>query len=594
VSKFVSQFFYLLGPESRKLPFLILIFLSASMLDLLGLSLVGPYVALVVAPEPPDSVLLEILVKAGIPQEHQILATTLGLALFAVFGIKAIAAIGIHWAIIRFSQRQQLRLRSYLMQNYQAMPYADYLRRNSSEYIFNIQVLAGEFSDIVRAFLRVICDGIVAVVIICLLAVTNVLALLLLVGVLGSVIVGYDRLFRKRMTEYGLQHNIANTRLIQGAQEGVTGFKEVRVFGCQDYFLKKVQDNARRAKYYQERKLVTQQAPWYLFEWTIVTFIVLLVIGAPLLGGDMNSLVPTLGIFGVAGLRLVSLANTLSTSLVLLRFSKEKLTRLCDDLRVLDELGTPKLNVSQESAANSLNSELSTEKFQLLTIRDLSYRYPKARVNALNGISMEVFSGESIGVVGRSGAGKTTLVDVLLGLLEPETESITFNNRPLQSKLKEWHSQVAYLPQEVFLMDDTLKRNVALGVLDSAIDEVLLRDALIRARLDEVVQHLPSGIDTTIGEDGARLSGGQRQRVALARAFYHQRSVLVMDESTSALDNETEKEIIEEIKILKGEITLIVIAHRFTTVEHCDRIYRLEHGRVVSHGRPEDVLSPIR
>ncbi len=594
MSRFFSQFFYLLGPGSRKLPFLILIFLIASMLDLLGLSLIGPYVALVVSPEPADSVFLKILVKAGLPQEHQILVTALGLTLFIVFAIKAIAAIGIHWVIIRFSQRQQLRLRSYLMRAYQALPYTEYLCRNSSEYIHNIQVLTTQFSEVVRILLRTASDGIVAIVIVCLLARTNGLALMLLVALLGSVVVGYDRLFRKNMTAYGQKYNFANTQMVQGIHEGIRGFREIRILGCEGHFLEKVEKNAHHAIRYHTRQLVTQQAPWYLLEWIMVSFIVLLVVGAPMVEKSAESLLPTLGIFGVAALRLVSLANLLSTSLIQLRFASDHLSRLTHDLRQLEQLDNLTSSATEKKASESADTASVPEKFRVLTINDLSYRYPSAKINALKDVSMQIHAGDSVGVVGRSGAGKTTLVDVLLGLLEPDTESITFNDRPLKSALEEWHSQVAYLPQEVFLMDDTLKRNVALGVADGAINEVLLRNALIRARLDEVAQQLPSGVDTAIGEHGARLSGGQRQRVALARAFYHQRRVLVMDESTSALDNETEKEIIEEIKLLKGEITLIVIAHRLTTVEHCDRIYQLEHGRVVSHGRPEDVLISIK
>jgi ATP-binding cassette, subfamily B, bacterial PglK len=593
VVSFLNQFLDLLGSERRKVPFFVLLFLIASMLDLLGLSLIGPYVSLVVDPAAAESLLATMPINLRLPQEYQPLLIVLGLALFAVFAIKAAVTIGIHWVIIRFSQGQQLRLRTYLMQAYQALSYTDYLRRNSSEYIYNIQVLTTQFSDVVRILLRATSDGVVAVVIVCLLAWTNAPALILLVTLLGTVVIGYDRLFRKNMTHYGHQFNTVNTQMVQGIHEGVEGFKEIRVLGCQGYFLKKVQDNARQASHYQARQLMTQQAPWYLLEWVMVSFVVLLVLGAPFVGKDIATLLPTLGIFGVAAMRLISLANLIATSLIQLRFAHDHISRLSNDLIDLKQAQGLSLGKDKERISSSAVGKVLPEKFHTLVINDLTYRYPNAKVDALKGINMRIHAGESVGLVGPSGSGKTTLVDVLLGLLEPKRECITFNDRPLKEALSDWHSQSAYLPQEVFLIDDTLGRNVALGVEDALIDEGRLYNALSRARLDEVVKQLSYGIDTRLGEHGARLSGGQRQRVALARAFYHQRRVLVMDESTSALDYETEKEIVEEIKQLKGEITLIVIAHRLTTVEQCDHIFQLERGRLIKQGRPGEVLNSV-
>ena len=209
----------------------------------------------------------------------------------------------------------------------------------------------------------------------------------------------------------------------------------------------------------------------------------------------------------------------------------------------------------------------------------------------LNQTSLSIRAGESIGIIGPSGSGKTTLIDLLLGLLKPEGGSISYNGDPLEKKLSKWRSQVAYLPQQVFLIDDTLKNNVALGVEEQKINEKLLLKALHKSQLAELVEQLPEGVNTFLGERGVRLSGGQRQRVALARAFYHQRSVLIMDEATSALDHETEREIVDEIKRLKGQITTIIIAHRLTTVQYCDRIYVLEEGKVVSSGTPKEMLN---
>ena len=237
-------------------------------------------------------------------------------------------------------------------------------------------------------------------------------------------------------------------------------------------------------------------------------------------------------------------------------------------------------------------SESRREHFQSLELNNLSFRYPNSLQDQLINISLKINPSETVGFIGQSGSGKTTLVDVILGLHKPEKGEIYYNGKPLSESLKDWRSQIAYLPQQVFLIDNILRCNVALGLDDESINETLIHEALRQARLTDLVKELPQGIDTLIGERGMRLSGGQRQRVALARAFYHKRNVLVMDEATSSLDQNTEDEIVEEIKHLKGKKTIIVIAHRLSTVQNCDRIYRLDKGQIVETGPPSDLLSP--
>ena len=223
-------------------------------------------------------------------------------------------------------------------------------------------------------------------------------------------------------------------------------------------------------------------------------------------------------------------------------------------------------------------------------LKSVYFSYPKSLNWVLKDISINFKSGDSIGIIGPSGSGKTSLIDVILGLLVPQEGEIVCNGKSLSEFLVEWRSQCAYLPQEVFLIDNSLRRNVALGIKDSDIDEKRLLEALRQARLYELLEQLSDGVETMLGEHGVRLSGGQRQRVALARAFYHKRNILIMDEATSSLDNETELEIVDEIKHLKGKKTMIVIAHRLSTIQHCTRIYRLENGEITDSGPPEQML----
>ena len=323
-------------------------------------------------------------------------------------------------------------------------------------------------------------------------------------------------------------------------------------------------------------------APRYLLEVVLIVFVVSLVLVTVWSGLKVDTIIPTLSLFGVAAIRLLPSANLFISGLSRIRFGSHAVKCLVQDLKKANE----QLIVKKINRRNSFNHKT----FESLKLQNVSFTYPDANFNSLNNISMNIKKGESIGIIGSSGSGKTTLIDTMLGLLEPQHGEILFNKTALQDDLYNWRANVAYLPQQVLLIDDTLRSNVAFGVLKNEIDEKQLNLAIQQARLLDLVNQLPEGVNTILGERGVRLSGGQRQRVALARAFYHDRNILIMDESTSALDNETEKEIVNEIKQLKGLKTLIVIAHRLSTVAHCDRLYCLENGSIIKEGSPEKVL----
>ncbi len=541
------------------------------MLDLAGLGLIAPYIALVTQPDSmTQGRLSELLTLLNWGGDRQALLIWLsGLIVFLFFG-KAFVVLGINNLIIRFAQNQQIRLRSRLMHAYQHLPYSLYLQRNSAEYIYSVHYLTGQFQGVLQQLLRTISDALVALVILGLLVWENAVALSLLVLLVGGTLLAYDRLFRKRMREYGIRLNQANQGMIKGVHEGLEGLKEIRILGQEPYFYQQVQRGVAEIAFNERRHQLIQNIPRALLEAVLVIFVVLLVLITLQSEASTGTLLGTLGLFGVAAIRMLPIATLLANNLTNLHFSRDGISRIYSDVQQLKEL-----------PVKSNRLAYTVESFASLKLENVQYSYPQTKQAALQNLGLEIKVGESIGLVGPSGSGKTTLVDVLLGLLEPQSGTIEFNGRPLLENLEEWRSQVAYLPQQLFLIDNSLRCNVALGEEESAIDEIRLKEALRQARLSELVEQLPQGVETILGERGIRLSGGQRQRVALARAFYHGRNVLVMDEATSALDNETEKEIVAEIQRLKGQKTMIVIAHRLTTVQHCDRIYRLEQGKIV-------------
>ncbi len=545
------------------------------------MGLIGPFLSLIINPESLNETLKEYIFYLGIPLDQKSLLSAMGIALLFTFAFKTIVAISINRYMINFCANQQIRLRAFLMQSYQSLPYTDFIRRNSSEYVSYIQDFTSRFTGVLSTLIKTLSDAIIATAIFILLAVNNPLALGLLVLLLGGSVFAYDRIFRKNMSEYGKAINFAQIKMVKGVNEGIGGLKEIRILGKQNHFHQMVDWASKDISIISAKREIITMVPRFLLEMVMVIFIVSLVLLLLFFNQNLTSFIPTLGMFGLASLRLIPMANVITTSLVQLRFGRDSISRLYIDIKSLEKI-KPKVHLKSESYKET--------SFRSLKLNKISFAYPNSNQKVLENLSLKIVAGESVGLIGPSGAGKTTLVDVILGLLEPQAGSIKYNDEPLKNNLLDWRSKVAYLPQEIFLIDDSLRANIALGEDIEQINSDRLYESLKKARLIELVDELELGVDTLLGEKGVRLSGGQRQRVALARAFYHNRNVLVMDEATSALDDKTEKEVVSAIKRLKGEKTMIIIAHRLSTVKDCDRIYRLEKGKNVDFGTPEQML----
>jgi len=561
-------------------------FIGLSLLDLIGIGLIGPYIQLILNTDGRNELTEKIIDYTGVSLELEDILLYGGLLMVFVFLTKSIVAILINKEVIRYGQNQEVRLRSFLMNAYQRLPYVEYLKRNSSEYIYSIQSLTSKFSGyILIPFIRSVGDIIVAAFIIILLAWQDIYALLVLVGLLSFVVFVYDSLFRHRMKLYGKKLNEASTCMVKNIQEGISGLKEIRILGKERYFYDNVISNAKKQAFYNLKSQLFMTSSRYLVEIALVIFVVFLVGKTIILGESLNQLAPTLGMFGVAAIRLIPIASSVSSNLVRFRYGEDTVFLLSADIKKIKDHDVNVLDVKSENIKTSTGVA-----FKNITLENINFSFPKSSTDVLKNISIKIKSGDSIGFMGASGGGKTTLINILLGLLTPTKGRVLYNGNLLNQSINEWQSNIAYLPQEIFLTDNTLKQNIALGVAEDEVDISRLHNSIQKARLSDMLSNLKDGIDTVIGEHGVRLSGGQRQRVALARAFYHNRSVLVMDESTSALDNETEQEIVQEVKLLKGSVTMIIIAHRITTLQHCDKIYEINGGETVNVNSYEDLV----
>jgi len=562
--RYINDIFKLFGNDKKRILRLFYLFVGASMVDILGLGLISPYISLI-SGDGYSNETLNSLIK-NMPPNEIIIYSSAGL--LCVFIIKSFIALVINWKIIDFSLDQQLSLRSLLMTSYQFLPYADHVEKNSASNIYHIQQLTNQYSmQVLIPILRAIGEGFIVLFIFLFLAWTNIRALATLLFLLSFSIFIYDRVFRLKIRNYGEEANKASVLMVKSIQESFVGFKEIRILGKEKYLFNIFKKNAYENAFYIKKSQIFSTIPRYMFELIIIIFVVCVVLASTLTNQNKEELASLLAIFGVASLRLIPAANLFANCLTQLRYNRDTVTRLLKDVEEIK-----KYNYDFEFKRDS--------EFKKIELNKVIFSHKNSQKISTNNVSLKITSGEMIGIIGNSGSGKTTLVDLMLGLLKPTSGTILYNEISLSNKMKEWQSQVAYLPQKAFLVDDSIRANVALGIRRKDIDETRLWDSLGKARLHEFVKNLPDGINTSVGESGDRLSGGQRQRVALARAFYYGRDVLVMDEATSALDPLTEHEIIDDISRQKGKMTVIIITHKMKNIENCDRVYKLKSGSI--------------
>jgi ATP-binding cassette subfamily C protein len=371
--------------------------------------------------------------------------------------------------------------------------------------------------------------------------------------------------------------------MLKWLQQGLGGVKETRIIGVEDFFIRAY---AKRSGPFGRSLVVHRMLsalPRYVLETTGILGLVLMTIVMFLRGADETAVLPVLGALAVAAVRVLPSTAHIIGSVSLIRFVKPSVDSLWKALEPWEGDGKHGTRLADEKP-------LPLEKE--IRLDDVAFTYPNAPRPSLDGVSITIAKGESIAFVGGSGAGKTTVVDALIGLLVPDRGSISIDGQALEGeRVQRWQRAIGYIPQTVFLSDDSIRRNIAFGVDDAGIDDVRVQRALVAARLDELTASLPEGLDTFVGERGVRLSGGQRQRIGIARALYLDPKVLVLDEATSSLDGVTEREIVDAIEHLRADRTMIVIAHRLSTVRSCDRLVFMAEGKIVDVGPWEELAA---
>ena len=401
------------------------------------------------------------------------------------------------------------------------------------------------------------------------------------VSVLGLAGGGFLSVTRGHSARWGQALHQNEGLRLQVAQEAFGGIKDILLMGRAQVFMSQFERHNVLSARAIERNSTMLALPRLSLELLAVVGLAGLVLVMLGMGRPIDALLPALGLFAAAAFRLIPSINRILASIQLVRFSRPMIDTLYEEMRLL---GTP----PSETVPAPPNPLPFTRE---LVLDGISFSYSNSERSALDGISLSIPQGASVGFVGGSGAGKSTLVDVILGLLKPTCGILMADGVDLQvkSNLRAWQDDIGYVPQSIYLSDDTLRRNIAFGVDDAEVDDEAVWSAIRAAQLEELVGELPLGLNTVVGERGVRLSGGQRQRIGIARALYHDPAILVLDEATSSLDTATERSVMEAVRALGGDKTVLIIAHRLSTVEHCDPVFRLERGRIVDSGSFVDV-----
>lgn len=597
--QYLTKVLYILRDQKKQLAVMMVVFGFVSVLEAIGIGLIGPFLTVannpnIVRETPPLASVVDFL---GLTSDTQII-TVSALVVMGIFVFKSVAYFLCKLNIYRFGYRQKQRLEAKLIYTYLNISYLFHLNSNSSSMISNLVFESMQFTvNSLIPLLEIVANTFVVVLLLGLLAVTDISLLLMALAILLPVFLIFIRVSR-RIRGWGETRSDAQAQMIRAINHGLGGLKETRVLGCESYFESDLSHHAKRFGNAAMLADSFQLMPKVAIENVLVIFLILfLLVSQLVMNRSMEEITAVMGVFGAASIRLIPAASQILNSVGRMRAMSYAMTMLHHDLKAIDdyEMSGKMSDVINPDdlltfAHLSPMAEKHTTPFNhSVALEGITFAYPNSEKPAIENVSLKLKKGESIALVGKSGSGKTTLVDVILGLLHPTSGDITVDSASVFEDLRSWQNLLGYIPQSIFVMDETIAQNVAFGVPASEIDYDRVAQAVKSAQLEEMVNRLPQGLETMVGEHGTRLSGGQRQRIGIARAIYHGREILVLDEATSALDTETEKLVSEAIDSLAGDKTLIIIAHRLSTIENCDRVYRLENGRIQTVGTYQEV-----
>ncbi len=498
-----------------------------------------------------------------------------GVMLLAYYVLKNTLLGLLSYSQFRFLYKRQARLSSELLTSYLHRPYTFHLQRNTAELLRNVNnEVLGVYHNVVVPLLLFVSEVMVTLVILIVLMIVDPVSAFVAFALIGGLSYAFFCAFRKQLRILGESQQYHEGQMIKWVNQSLGSVKETLVLGRQKAFVERYEDNAKAFNRTMAFFQTVQQLPRVFVETVSVVALVVAIIFMIKQNRPLDHVIPTLVLFGMAAVRLMPSMSRMASMMTSFRYFTPAVDVVYQDLHRESESDNTSPHMSRNSAS-------VVRRFrENLKFEGVSYRYPGAMTDSVKDVSFTLRKGQMVALVGASGAGKSTLVDILLGLLPPTSGKVLVDGRDIHEDLAAWQDNIGYVSQTTYLLDDSILRNIALGISDVEIDVEKVRRAVKSAQLEKLVQTLPQGLDTIIGERGCKLSGGERQRIGIARALYHDPDILILDEPTSSLDYETEREITRTLEALKGRKTVVIVAHRLSTVRNCDEVYEVTAGSV--------------
>jgi ABC-type multidrug transport system fused ATPase/permease subunit len=573
------------GAERRELYLLLLAVLVMASFEVIGIASIMPFMAVVANPE-------VIATNKHFAAAYGFLAAGSERIFLIYLGVLVLGLVVITntisgltmWLMLRFTTGRMHSLSERLLTKYLSQPYTFFLHRNSAELLKNVLPEVGRvISGVLIPGIHVLARSVVVLFIIGLLLMVDPVLAILVLAVLGSAYGCIYWLVRQKLAAIGQASVEASRQRYRYANEALAGIKDIKLFGREGSFLRRFSGPSWSAARYEAHGQAVAALPRYVLEVVAFGGILIIVLYLLAASGGVGDALPLISLYALAGYRLLPALQMIFSSATQVRFNAPALDELCRDLQDAPETAPPFM---KEEVVERL------EVRDKIELKSVHFSYPGTAASVLRDLSLRIPARTSIGLVGATGAGKTTVVDVVLGLLTPDSGVLAVDGQAITSRnRRNWQANLGYVPQSIYLADDTIAANIAFGVPDNQIDHIQVERAARAANLHQfVVGSLPAGYGTVVGDRGIRLSGGQRQRVGIARALYHDPGVLVLDEATSALDGITEGVVMEALRSLAHLKTMIVVAHRVTTLRECDAIYMLAGGKIVCSGTYSELL----